>query len=109
MAFQDYELIHTKRVNRIRHGTDIYRQRYFAAQGGWNSLFFLAAFGGAGHQLRQVCGKNKNLINFPCVGQNKSFALWVVVPAISGYLLGIHTFGDAKEFRRLGTFNRQYN
>ena len=58
MAFQDYELIHTKRVNRIRHGTDIYRQRYFAAQGGWNSLFFLAAFGGAGHQLRQVCGKN---------------------------------------------------
>jgi len=35
--------------------------------------------------------------------------LWVAAPAIFGYLLGIHTFGDAKEFRRLGTFNRQYN
>jgi len=49
MAFQDYELIHTKRVNRERQRVDIYRQRYFIALGGWNTLFYLAAFGGAGH------------------------------------------------------------
>ena len=60
MAFQDYELIHTKRVNRIRSGTDIYRQRYFNALGGWSTLFFLTSFGAAGHQLKQVCG-NHNL------------------------------------------------
>lgn len=57
MAFQDYELIHTKRVNRIRHSQNIYNQRHFQAIGGWSTLFFLGAFGSAGHQLRQAFGK----------------------------------------------------
>jgi hypothetical protein len=52
MAFQDYELIHTKRVNRNRIGTDIFRSRYFNAFGSWNSVFFVASAGIAGHQLR---------------------------------------------------------
>jgi hypothetical protein len=57
MAFQDYELIHTKRVNRTRHSQNIFNQRNFNAMGGWNTLYFLTIFGVAGHQLRQAFGK----------------------------------------------------
>lgn len=107
MAFQDYELIHTKRVNRVRQGTDIFRQRNFAASGGFHSLFFLASFGIAGHQLRQAYGKllESSYIN---LGSNKGFALWVVLPASFGYLLGVHSFGDAQEVRKLSLFGNQY-
>jgi hypothetical protein len=57
MVFQDYELIHTKRVNRQRIGTDIYLRRYFNAFGSWNSVFLIGAAGLAGHQLRAGFGK----------------------------------------------------
>ena len=56
MVFQDYELIHTKRVNRQRIGSDIYFHRYFNAFGGWNSVFFVAISAIAGHQLRAGFG-----------------------------------------------------
>ena len=57
MVFQDYELIHTKRVNRERISTNILSKRFFNALGGWNSYYFAAAFGATGYQLRSVVGK----------------------------------------------------
>ena len=52
MVFQDYELIHTKRVNRERLGTNPFFSRYFNALGGWSTLYFTVFSGFAGHQLR---------------------------------------------------------
>ncbi len=63
MAFQDYELIHTKRVNRIRQSQNIFNQRYFNAMGGWTTLYFLGICGAAGHQLRQALGKYYQMID----------------------------------------------
>ena len=62
MAFSDYELIHTKRVNRQRKGTNIYSQRFFNSMGGWNTLFFAGSLGFAGYQLRQVLRKSNHFI-----------------------------------------------
>lgn len=59
MVFQDYELIHTKRVNRVRHSTDVYYKRVFNALGGWNTAFFAASFGAAGYQLRSIRRKRE--------------------------------------------------
>jgi len=42
-------------------------------------------------------------------GGNKSFARWVALPAGFGYLLGVHTFGDATEVRKLQYFANQYS
>lgn len=55
MVFQDYELIHTKRVNRERLSTNIYHKRVFNALGGWNSLYFAAIAGATGYQIRGLC------------------------------------------------------
>ena len=49
MVFQDYELIHTKRVNRERVSTNILSKRFFTALGGWNSWYFALAFGATGY------------------------------------------------------------
>jgi hypothetical protein len=93
----------------VRQGTDIFRQRHFAATGGFNSLFFLASFGIAGHQLRQAYGKCYLTDLTLNIGSNKGLALWVVLPASFGYLLGVHTFGDAQEVRKLSLFGNQYS
>ena len=91
----------------MRQSTDIFRQRNFAATGGFNSLFFLLSFGVAGHQLRQAYGKLFHS-SYIYLGSNKGLALWVVLPASFGYLLGVHTFGDAQEVRKLSLFGNQY-
>lgn len=91
----------------MRQSTDIFRQRNFAATGGFNSLFFLLSFGVAGHQLRQAYGKLFHS-SYIYLGSNKGLALWVVLPASIGYLLGVHTFGDAQEVRKLSLFGNQY-
>ncbi len=91
----------------MRQSTDIFRQRNFAATGGFNSLFFLLSFGVAGHQLRQAYGKLFQS-SYIYLGSNKGLALWVVLPASFGYLLGVHTFGDAQEVRKLSLFGNQY-
>lgn len=44
MAFGDYELIHTKRVNRDRQGRNVYRRRVFEAMGGYTALWFGFSF-----------------------------------------------------------------
>lgn len=41
-------------------------------------------------------------------GSNKGLFLWVGLPAAFGYLLGVHTFGDPQEVRKLDSFYRQY-
>lgn len=48
MAFGDYELIHTKRVNRERRNVDILRSRYFEAKGGYSTLIMTLLFGAMG-------------------------------------------------------------
>lgn len=63
MVFQDYELIHTKRVNRERLGTNPYTKRYFNALGGWNTLFVTALSGLAGYQVRNVCRKHTLMLS----------------------------------------------
>ena len=62
MVFQDYELIHTKRVNRERLSTNIYNKRYFNALGGFNTLFLALSFGATGYQLKSVLGKHIAII-----------------------------------------------
>jgi hypothetical protein len=52
MVFQDYELIHTKRVNRERINTDIYRKHIWNSVGGWTTIYMSAATGLAAYQLR---------------------------------------------------------
>ena len=96
MVFQDYELIHTKRVNRERHGTNIYNKRLFNAIGGWNTLYFAAALGATGYQLKSACASQRHVL------------LWMAVPALVGYGLGIHLFGNPNEAYRMSMHFRAY-
>ena len=59
MVFGDYELIHTKRVNRERMGTNVYLNRYFKALGGFNTLYFATVSFSLGMLLRS---QSKSLI-----------------------------------------------
>ena len=56
MVFQDYELIHTKRVNRVRASQDPYYQRLAIATGGLNTLYFTAVFAVGGYQFNRLLG-----------------------------------------------------
>ena len=49
MSFQDYELINTKRVNRMRSSVSIFRDRHFKASGGWESLYMGTLFASFGY------------------------------------------------------------
>lgn len=55
MVFADYELVHTKRVNRERQGTNVFLSRYFKALGGFNTLYFAGLGGYLGYVLRAQC------------------------------------------------------
>jgi hypothetical protein len=59
MVFQDYELIHTKRVNRQRMGQNPFNRRLFNAFGSWSSVYFVLVSAISGHQLRAGFGKLK--------------------------------------------------
>lgn len=111
MVFQDYELIHTKRVNRQRMGSDPFTRRLFNAFGSWSSVYLVLASAIAGHQLRSGFGKYQlraslrklfaSIYPSCIIGSNKSVALWVGVPTLTAYFLAPHIFGDAHEYVKL--------
>lgn len=96
MAFQDYELIHTKRVVRERRGTNIYNRRVFNALGGWNTFYFTAFLAASGYHLKSACASSRHV------------CWWIAVPAVLGYGLGVHLFGNPNELHRLQLHNGFY-
>ncbi len=42
------------------------------------------------------------------LGSQRGLLLWVGLPALTGYMIGINTFGDVNELNKLSAFNRKY-
>ena len=106
MGFNDYELIHTKRVNRERKNKSIYKQRLEAASGGIYSTYFGLLFGYMG-ALHGKIGLShfmptKELLTQPgLVKFLKGPGLYVAVPYIIGKSVGGSIFGDPEEVQNL--------
>jgi hypothetical protein len=54
MVFQDYEIIHTKRVAHDRRGTDIYKKRFHNARGGYIPFYYALLFGIFGYKFGEI-------------------------------------------------------
>lgn len=82
-------MIHTKRVNRQRIGSDPFSRRVFNAAGSWNTVYLTLFAGVAGHQLRQVMNTTRHTL------------WWTALPAALAFGFGVHTFGNPNEYRKL--------
>ena len=108
MVFGDYELIHTKRVNRERTGSDPLSNRKFRAAGGYVSLYTALSLGLISQKLSGVplC----SLIPSKDILSRAGFrnylgtpGKYIILPALIGYYIGIDTAGDLNEYSNLGT------
>ena len=114
MVFQDYELIHTKRVNRERSGMNVFSTRRHHAQGGLNTIFFATIFGTVGYHLGNITPSevlpSKNVLSKPgFLAYAKRAGKWVIVPAFIGYGTGVAIFGDMNELKKFGMFGPLYH
>lgn len=106
MVFQDYELIHTKRVNRIRRSMDVYNQRMWLAYGGYNSVFFAFTAGALSVVLLNVTAAEviPTRAFFSKIGLKhylRTAGLRFWLPVLSGSSMGVAAFGDIGERTKL--------
>lgn len=111
--YGDYELVLTKRVKRNRFYTNVYMQRRFEAEGGYNTLFFTALFGYCGHKLARVSESAVALPNAMPMSAPymKVFARNAAVlagPTFVGFMLGRIAFGNREERKNLSRFGSVY-
>eukprot|EP00347_Sterkiella_histriomuscorum_P010954 403374299 len=106
MVFGDYELIHTKRVNRERSGRDVFKHRYFEARGGYTPYYFGAVSALIVQQLSGTSLKtlipSRSLLTRAGINQYLKVAgLFILFPYFNGFCIGFCFAGDLKECKKL--------
>ncbi len=113
MVFQDYELIHTKRVNRIRRSMDVYNHRLWLAFGSWNTVYFagvttVLAMHFMNTDPASLVPTRSVLTRAGFLPYFKHFGLRFYVPLLIGAAVGVNSFGDADELKKLITLRKIY-
>ena len=106
MVFGDYELIHTKRVNRERSGRDVFKHRYFEARGGYTPYYFGLVSALIVQQLSGTSLKtlipSRSLLTRAGINQYLKVAgLFILFPYFNGFAIGFCFAGDLNECKKL--------
>lgn len=112
MVFGDYELIHTKRVNKKRTGSDPLSNRQFQAAGGFVSIYLALSLGLISSKLTSTplytLIPSKEITRAGLRQYLTVPGKLILLPALLGYTMGIITAGDPFEYSNLSLNSRAY-
>ena len=102
MVFGDYELVPTGRVCRTRMDNSIYNQRIWTALGGYPTIWLSLSVGCFAHSF--FFSKMNLTTPIMTTSAMKSLARnagKLALPAVAGFVIGMHNFGNYNEFKNL--------
>jgi hypothetical protein len=113
MVWQDYELVHTKRVNRERVGTDPFKYRLFQAAGGYATWYHSFLFAAVGYYLggiskQELIPTKEFLTKAGALKYASRAGLWVLLPMYLGRKYGMSINGNPSEFYNLKSYAGVY-